>query len=101
MKRSNRLVLLIGIFLALVAFILIVMLLGQPGGGTGQTGPSASPTVVKVVVAAKDIDLGARMVATDLTTKDVQAPAPPDSFADTSLVIGQIAPREESRRGSS
>ena len=92
MKRSNRLVLLIGIFLALVAFVLIVLLLGGDGTGTGTAGPSASPTIVKVVVASKDIDLGARIQATDVALKDIPTEArPPTAFADTSLVIGQIA----------
>ncbi len=36
MKRSNRLVLLIGIFLAIVAFVLIVLMLGNGGGGGGE-----------------------------------------------------------------
>ena len=35
MKRSNRLVLLIGIFLAIVAFVLIILML--QGGGRGGT----------------------------------------------------------------
>ncbi len=92
MKRSNRLVLLIGIFLALVAFVLIVLLLGNGTNGGGATGPSASPTIVKVVVASKDIDLGARIQATDVSLKDIPAEAKPETaFADTSLVIGQIA----------
>jgi len=93
LKRSNRLVLLIGIFLALVAFVLIVLLLG--GGsptGTSPGGPSASPTVVKVVVASKDIDLGARIQATDVALKDIPtSERPAVAFGDTSLVIGEIA----------
>ena len=92
MKRSNRLVLLIGIFLALVAFVLIVLLLGDSTPGDTSGGPSASPTIVKVVVASKDIDLGARIQATDVTLKDIPTEArPATAFADTSLVIGQIA----------
>lgn len=92
MKRSNRLVLLIGIFLALVAFVLIVLLLGGDGTGTGTSGPSASPTIVKVVVASKDIALGARIQATDVNTKDIATEiAPQTAFRDVSLVIGQIA----------
>ena len=46
MKRSNRLVLLIGIFLAIVAFVLIVLMLGNGDGGGGIR-PSASPTTGK------------------------------------------------------
>ncbi len=91
MKRSNRLVLLIGIFLALVAFILIVMMLGN-GGGVGDNRPSAAPTTTKVVVAAKSIDLGATIQQSDLSTKDFTVGEEPiDSYNDTSLVIGQVA----------
>ncbi len=91
MKRSNRLVLLIGIFLAIVAFILIVMMLGG-GGGVGDNRPSASPATAKVVVAAKDIDLGATIQQSDLSTKDFPVDDKPvDSYGDPSLVIGQVA----------
>ena len=91
MKRSNRLVLLIGIFLAIVAFILIVMMLGG-GGGIGDNRPSASPTTAKVVVAARNIDLGATIQQPDVTTKDIPVDSKPvDSYGDTSLVVGQVA----------
>ncbi len=92
MKRSNRLVLLIGIFLALVAFVLIIVLLQGGGDGTAGPGASASPTTVKVVVASSDIDLGQRIQASDVGTKDMAVSAKPaNAYEDTSLVIGQIA----------
>ena len=49
MKRSNRLVLLVGVFLAIVAFVGILLLVRSPGGGQRDahaarpTGPSSSP----------------------------------------------------------
>lgn len=90
MKRSNRLILLIGIFLAVVAFVLIVLMLS--GGTTGQAGPSAPPTTEKVVVATKDIDLGAKIQADQVGLKDFPiAERPATAFGDTSLVIGQVA----------
>jgi Flp pilus assembly protein CpaB len=90
LKRSNRLVLLIGIFLALVAFVLIVLMLGNGDGGGVR--PSASPTTAAVVVAARDIDLGAKIQAGDVTTKEIAvADKPSTSYGDTSLVIGQVA----------
>ena len=89
MKRSNRLVLLIGIFLALVAFVLIVLMLGNDDGGSVR--PSAAPTTASVVVATKNIDLGAKIQASDVTIKaDFPAPAPSNSYSDPSLVIGQV-----------
>ena len=44
MKRSNRLVLLIGIFLAIVAFVLIVLMLGNGDGGGGEGDEDGSGT---------------------------------------------------------
>ncbi len=92
MKRSNRLVLLIGIFLALVAFVLVVLLLSGGTGGTGSAGPSAVPTTARVVVAAKDIALGDKIVADQVGLKEIAlADRPTTAFGDTSLVIGQVA----------
>ena len=68
MKRSNRLVLLIGVFLAIVAFVGIVIVLG---GQTSDKNPAASAALpIKTVVAAQDIPLGARLTAGMLTTKE-------------------------------
>ena len=92
MKRSNRLVLLIGIFLAIVAFVLIVLLLGNGDGGGGEARRSQEPTTTPVVVAARNVDLGATFVAADLVTKEIPVDQKPtDSYSDTSQVIGQIA----------
>jgi pilus assembly protein CpaB len=85
------LVLLVGVFLAIVAFVLIAILLG---GGGGPSGPKAStpPTTTNIVVAAQDIALGATIQATDVTTKEIPvAEKPNDSFSDPAFVIGQIA----------
>ena len=88
MKRSNRLVLLIGIFLAIVAFVLVILTIGN--GPSNQEPPA--PTTTAVVVAAKDIPLGAKILADSLTTKDVAiADKPADSYADISFVVGQTA----------
>lgn len=90
MKRSsNRLVLLVGIFLAVVAFVLIAVMMS---GGGGAGGPSAPPTTAKVVVAATDIPLGSRITSSMLSTKDIPiGEKPVDSYSDVSLVIGQTA----------
>jgi pilus assembly protein CpaB len=92
LKRSNRLVLLVGVFLAVVAFILIAVALSSSGGGGGGVRNSPPPTTVAIVVAAQDIALGATIQATDVTTKDVAVDQrPTDSYTDTSFVVGQIA----------
>ncbi len=90
MKRSNRLVLLIGVFLAIVAFVGIVIVLGPGGrcaGGTAQ--PSAAPPV-KTVTAAQDIPLGATLTQGMLTTADIRpADRKPGAFGDPSQIVGQ------------
>lgn len=88
MKRSNRLVLLIGIFLAIVAFVLVVMTIGNPT----KTPEATAPTTASVVVASKDIPLGGKILADAVTTKEIAiADKPADSYADVSFVVGQTA----------
>ena len=88
MKRSNRLVLLIGIFLALIAFMLIAF---SGVIAPRENRPSAAPTTGKVVVAARNVALGGTFAEADVTLKDVPLPVPADSYADTSFVVGQVA----------
>jgi Flp pilus assembly protein CpaB len=88
LKRSNRLVLLIGIFLAIVAFILIIVSMSGGTSGTGRA--SASPTTAQVVVATTDLALGATIQSSDVALKEIPLPAPVDSYPDTALVIGQV-----------
>jgi Flp pilus assembly protein CpaB len=89
LKRSNRLVLLIGIFLALVVFALIAFTYRPSGGANASPTP---PTTATVVVARSDISLGTTITGTMVTTKEIPiAEVPPDSYGDTSLVIGKVA----------
>jgi len=91
LKRSNRLVLLVGIFLAIVAFVLIAILLSN-GTGPNKTTPSAAPTTVGIVVAVNDIALGATIQQADVTTKDVPVNQKPgNAYTNTAFVVGQIA----------
>ena len=77
MRRTSRLVLLAGVFLAAITFIVIVLLFqggpGNPGGPTATT-----PTTAQVVVANVDIPLGTTIDASmvDNQTVSVQAVAP-------------------------
>ena len=66
MKRSNRLVLLVGVFLAVIAFVGLALILSRPPDTT--TGPNAIPTVLKTVTAVKDIPLGETVTA-DMVTE--------------------------------
>ncbi|MFZ5853211.1 MAG: Flp pilus assembly protein CpaB [Chloroflexota bacterium] len=86
MKRSNRLILLIGIFLAIVAFVGIVLVLQGQGAGTANTPPAELPTVYAKV----DIPFGMQVTAdqVEARVKPVDQRAP-DAFSDVGLVIGR------------
>lgn len=90
MKRSNRLILLIGVFLAIVAFV-GVLLLSQGGGGP-TTDPNAPPTELPTVVATADIPLGT-IIREDQVTEETLAVTArnPGAFEDVSQVIGSVA----------
>ena len=93
MKRSNRLVLLVGVFLAVVAFVGIAVILGNGGSGPG---PQASVvTTLPTVIAAQDIPLGVRIRPEMLTTvqKKVGTERNPGAFADPSQIIGHVVRR--------
>ncbi len=87
MKRSNRLVLLVGVFLAIVAFVGILLLSG-PRTTDVSTAP---PTELATVIAATDIPLG-----TAIRAEQVKVEVKPvtgrdtDAFGDVSQVIGKI-----------
>ena len=89
MKRSNRLVLLIGIFLALVAFVLVLFTLQNGSGPASGPEPSAQTTTT-VVIAALDLPLGTKLTAESLTTETRPiTERPADSYTSPADVIGQ------------
>lgn len=86
MKRSNRLVLLVGVFLAVVAFVGILVLVR-----TDNTTPTV-PTTGFAVVATVDIPLSGKIKLSDVTKKEFPLDAiSSGAFADPSQVVGQIA----------
>jgi pilus assembly protein CpaB len=88
LKRSNRLVLLVGVFLAIVAFVGILLLVRNP---SGQGATPEVPTTGPVVIAAVDIPLSTRIRAEQVTTQVVPLTAiAADAIIDPSQVIGQI-----------
>jgi len=91
LKRSNRLVLLIGVFLAVIAFVGIALLLSQnPNKDQTTTVPTQLPTVI----ATRDINLGVKITADMVTTQTMDvANRKATAFGDPSQVIGQIARR--------
>jgi pilus assembly protein CpaB len=84
LKRSNRLVLLIGVFLAIVAFVAVIFL---QGGGNNQPPPvTTEPTVV----AKADIPLGAQITEDQVEVVDLPiASRNETAFADISQVLGK------------
>ncbi|HEX7346443.1 MAG TPA: Flp pilus assembly protein CpaB [Candidatus Limnocylindrales bacterium] len=84
MKRSNRLVLLVGVFLAIVAFLAVLLL--RPGTPT----ESEVKTTQATVIATQDIPLGARITAEQVTVEEKPLEGrDTDAFGDVSQVIGQ------------
>ena len=70
MKKSNRLILLVGVVLAAVAFVAIVFLFSS--GGRGPTrATNALPTELPTVIASVDIPLGTQVRSDMLTVKNV------------------------------
>jgi len=88
LKRSNRLVLLIGVFLAVVAFVGVIVL---AGGNKDNGGSNAPVTTGPVVVATADIGLSTKVRADQVTvqTKPLTAILP-GAFQDTSQVVGKV-----------
>jgi Flp pilus assembly protein CpaB len=89
LKRSNRLILLIGVLLAAVAFVGVIMI--SSGGGTsGQATPTPPPTTAKVVEAKLDIVAGTKLTAAMLQVVEVPIIAfTNDSIPDPGLAIGR------------
>lgn len=94
MRRTSRLVLLLGIFLAALTFV-VVLFLGQPGGGgPGQQPQPTAPTTAQTLIAAVDIPLGTVITADVTATLFTQQTLPVtsrrgDAFGDPSQAIGR------------
>lgn len=93
MKRSsNRLILLIGVFLAALAFVFVVFLLGNPSGGPNGTAPSAPPAKLATVVAAREIPLGVTVTAAMVKTQEILADdRETGALGDVGQAIGKVA----------
>jgi len=90
-RRTSRLVLLLGIFLAALTFVVVLFL---SGNGTtpppGQAGPTAPPTQLPVVVAVSDIPLGTVVTADLLTTRTIAVPSiETNALGDVSQAVGK------------
>ena len=90
MKRSNRLVILVGVLLAVLAFVAIVVLLNQDGGGAGDAGPT--PTTATVLVATEPIEIGDAVTPDKVTPQQVDPAAViGTALTSTSQLQGQPA----------
>ena len=88
MKRSNRLVILVGVLLAVLAFVGIVILLNQGGGPGGEQ----ETTTVTVTVATADIAIGDPVTPDMGRTIEVDADAVEQTrIADPSQLRGTPA----------
>lgn len=89
MKRSNRLLFLIGIILAVVAFVGVFYLANQGGGGgTGGPGATAVPEVT-VVTARDEIAIGTIIESSMLNTATKpQTEVPFDAISSASAIAG-------------
>ena len=90
MRRTSRLVLLLGVFLA--ALVFVVVLLGSkpttPGGGSGAA--ATPPPPVSVLIASVDIPLGTVVDATMFTTKTLAVNlVEPQAYGDPSQAVGK------------
>jgi pilus assembly protein CpaB len=87
LKRSNRLILLIGLLLAVAAFVGVILLTGSSGNSVTTT--PAAPTTAKIVVATQNIPIGTKITADLVTTKEVAvADKPAGAPGDVAAVIG-------------
>ena len=95
MKRSNRLVLLVGIFLAVVAFVGIAILLSG-GPNRGQNPAASAVTKLPTVIAAQDIPLGVviKPEMVKVEDRDVGTSRKAGAFGDAGQVIGLPARRK-------
>jgi pilus assembly protein CpaB len=97
LKRSNRLVLFVGVFLAIVAFVGILLLVRSP---QATETPAAPPTTGPVVVALVDIPLSTRIREDQVATLTIPLTSIlPGAYTDPSQVIGQIV-RQPAAKGA-
>jgi Flp pilus assembly protein CpaB len=85
LKRSNRLVLIIGIVLAVAAFAGVIVLSNQR-----QAAVDTTPTSLPTVYAKKDIPLGTVITQDMVETKDLAISVRPiDAYGDVGAVVGK------------
>jgi Flp pilus assembly protein CpaB len=87
-RRRRRLVLTFGLVLGIAAAAATYFLISRPGGG----GPTATPALRTIVVAAKNINAREQITAEMLTTQAVpDSPVFDGTATDVNAVVGKIA----------
>ena len=88
MRRTSRLVLLLGIFLAALTFV-VVLIMGQ-GPTTGPTAQPSAPANVSTVVAIVEIPLGTVVTAEMFREDDLPVTSrDADAFGSITQVVGK------------
>ena len=88
--KSNRILLIFGVFLAIVAFAGALLVGRTPGGGSAGIGSTGK--TVDVVIATKDIVAGTQITKDVVTIqKYSEDQVQPFSFRDTKDVVGKYA----------
>ncbi|HEY7025888.1 MAG TPA: Flp pilus assembly protein CpaB [Candidatus Limnocylindrales bacterium] len=85
MKRANRLMLGVGVALAVASFVAVLAL-----GSFGNRAAVKSDPDVTVVVAAVDLPLGALVTATQLATVTKPQSQAANSYQDPKQLVGQV-----------
>jgi Flp pilus assembly protein CpaB len=89
LKRSNRLLFLIGIILAIVAFVGVFLLIGNDGDQSGGGPNGTAIPEVNVVTAKQDIQVGTIIDSSMLnTSKKPQNEVPLDAIGSASTIAG-------------
>lgn len=88
MKRSNRVLLLLGVALAVVAFVGVLAV-----GSLGQAPVAPAVENVTVVVAAQDLPLGTQLTNEMLKTEERPVPQAADSFRTPGELAGSVIRR--------
>jgi len=88
LKRSNRLMLLLGVLLAVVAFGGVLMF-----GSRSGTNEAAKPQTVSVVTALQDVALGTTLTPEILTTVPLATDLAIDTFRDPAQLSGKVVRR--------
>jgi pilus assembly protein CpaB len=88
-RRTSRLVLLLGVFLAALTFV-VVLFLGNGNPGQQTTVAPTAPTQLPVLVALQDIPLGSVVTQEMLSTRTLSVNViEPSAYGDPSQAVGK------------